>query len=281
MTIRELKKEVEMLGFADLCELEDYLIPTANRALNMIHTRHPKLRLGELNMPKQQVIFKRDSIDVRNGDATITVPAGTLFVKASGQGKYTYRDGQIQKSAGFDTYNGEELKVIFKEGGEITFHRSSNYMVWDLRVFNTIPERYGEAVSKHGRYICYDMKKFFPDLLYVVGAPTRDDLITDTAVNYLDTTTMMIAETFHGPICVCYRSAHQPLTKDMPEDTRIDISEELTPLLTLLVAHFLWLEDQPDKAKEYLSKYESLSKEIKEGRRPRTTGRYLDTNRWC
>lgn len=281
MTIRELKKEVEMLGFADLCELEDYLIPTANRALNMIHTRHPKIRLGELNIPKQDVIFKRDSIDVQNSDATFIIPEGTLFIKASGRGKYTYRDGVTQRSVSFNTESTEELKVVFKVGGEITFHKSSDYMVWDLQVFQSIPERYREAVSKFGRYICYDMKKLFPDLMYVVGAPTREDLITDTAVNYLDATTMMIAKSFHGPICVCFRASNLLLTKDMPEDTEIDISAELCPLLPLLVAHFLWLDDQPDKAKEYLSKYESLSKEIKEGRRPRGAGRYLDTNRWC
>ncbi len=281
MTIRELKKEVKMLGFADLSELEDYLIPTANRALNMIHTRHPRLKIGDLNIPKQKVLFKRESIDVKEGDASFIIPSGTLFVKASGQGKYTYRDGVIEKAGGFNSQDTEELKIRFRTGGEITFLQSENYTIWDLQVFDISPLPYEEAISRFGKYICYDMKKLLPDLLYVVGTPTKEEHITDDGVNYLDSTTMMISRTFHGPICVCYGTASKSLTEDMPEDTEIDISTELSPLLSLLVAYFLWLDSEPEKAKEYLKSYEALSKEISERKRPRPTTRYLDTNRWC
>ncbi len=54
---------------------------------------------------------------------------------------------------------------------------------------------------------------------------------------------------------ILYRRKPQGFTPEMPLDTVIDLDEELCQLLPLLVAHYLLLDEEPEKAAQYLTLY--------------------------
>jgi hypothetical protein len=80
-------------------------------------------------------------------------------------------------------------------------------------------------------------------------------------------------------IKLIYRARANELTEDNKDDDAIDLSDELCPLLPLLVSYFLMLDDDEDIAKTYLREYEKLSQDIK---RIKDMGKcsYRDVNRW-
>lgn len=278
MTIHDLKNEVEALGFSGLSPDDNSLACTINRALRMIHTCHPKTKRGELGFFPEDAILKRDVMVGEGAEVSLSVPAGNLTMTLQGEGEYTVRYGKKSLGHSFSCIP-SNVNIEFPEDGELIFSAESHFSAWNIRAYRRSAFPFDDALTVSGDYLTLDLRKVFPDLVYLLRTP-RDisgKEIMGIVVN--DASHVSLPKSYRGVISFDYRAAADEITEDSDDGDKIDISDELTPLLPLLVTYFLWLDDEPDIAKEYLSEYEKLSANIK-----RLTGGgaspYVDVYRW-
>ena len=280
MTIRELKNDVEALGFSRLCELEDDLIYHVNRALFLIHTSHPKIRHAEIAHFPTPPIFKSENLVLHTAGAEISVPRGRLYMKLQGEGEYTIFDGTRKKTVRFSEAF-SEVEIDFSEGGKLVFSGDGSFSAWDIEIYERPPFPCPEAIRRSGKFTEIDPKKLFSDMLYIVRTPTDKQQREINGLRVSESGKILVPRDFRGIIYVDYRAKSEPLETGVGEDAVIDISPELTPLLPLLSAHFIWLDSEPAKAKEYLDAYEDLSEKIKAAKLIKSGPSYKNTTRWA
>lgn len=278
MTIHELKEEVEALGFSCISAGDDSLTCTVNRALRMIQTYHPKEKRVELGFFPEETILRRELMVGEGTEVSLSVPAGRLTMKLQGEGHYTVRYGAKSLTHGFSCIS-KNITLIFPEDGELIFSADSFFCAWDIIGFKKGAFPYDDATSPHGDYYNVDLKRIFSDLIYLTDTPKnmRDEEIKGVIMP--DLSHILIPRGYRGMIKLIYRARANELTEDSKDDDAIDLSDELCPLLPLLVSYFLMLDDDEDIAKTYLREYEKLSQDIK---RIKDMGKcsYRDVNRW-
>ena len=278
MTIRDLIKEVEALGFFATLELDDSLVSQANRALRMIHTYHPKRKRGEIVFLPKDAIVTYAPMAGEGSEVSLSVPAGKLTMKIRGEGKYVVKINDIQKTYRFFS-EANSLSVDFPEEGAITFSSDSVFCAWDIALFPSMALPYYDAISFCGRGISFDLRKIFPDLLYLTDLPKNADGKSINNLSLQDSAHLIVPTDYRGVISFEYSAKAEEISIDSEEDEAVDISEELTPLLPLLISYFLWVDEHPDMAELYLSEYEKLSRAIKRRETP-TVAEYIDVNHW-
>lgn len=278
MTIRDLIKEVEALGFFATLELDDSLVSQANRALRMIHTHHPKRKRGEIVFLPKDAIVTYAPMAGEGSEVSLSVPAGRLTMKIRGEGKYVVKINDIQKTYRFFS-EANSLEIDFHEAGEITFSSDSVFCAWDIALFPNMAHPYYDAISFCGNGISFDLRKIFPDLLYLIEMPKNADGKSINKISIEDSCHLLVPIDYRGVISLLYSAKAKEISIDSEENDAVDISEELTPLLPLLISYFLWIEEHPDMAELYLSEYEKLSRAIKQRETPLAV-EYIDVNHW-
>lgn len=278
MTIRDLKNEVEALGFFAAQELDDSLVATANRAIRMIHTVHPKKKRGEIVFLPKDAIVRYEPVAGGGSEISLSVPAGRLMMKIRGEGEYVVRIGNVQKTYRFfsDTNN---LKVDFSRAGELIFSADSVFCAWDIASFRSDMLPYEDAVSFTGDTISFELKKIFPDMLYLIDIPTNTDGREIRGLSLPNVAQITVPADYRGVISILYSAKASEITIDSEDEKEIDIADELTPLLPLLISYFLFMDESPDMARMYLAEYEKLSGAIRRCEVPGAV-KYTDVNRW-
>ena len=278
MTIRDLRKEVEALGFFATLELDDSLVSQANRALRMIHTYHPKRKRGEIVFLPKDAIATYAPMAGEGSEVSLSVPAGRLTMKIRGEGKYVVRINDIEKTYRFFS-EANSLDIDFPEEGEIIFSGDSVFCAWDIALFPNMALPYYDAISFCGNGISFDLRKIFPDLLYLIELPKNIDGRNINKISIQDSSHLLVPIDYRGVISLVYSASAEEVSIDSEDDDTVDISEELTPLLPLLISYFLWVDEHPEMAELYLSEYEKLSRAIKQRETPLAV-EYIDVNHW-
>ena len=194
------------------------------------------------------------------------------------QGQYTVSYGNKSINYRF-SQTLKHVEIIFHQDGELKFTADSIFCAWDISVYSRNGFPYESAVSRVGDNLILDVREIFPDLLYLADAPRE---IGGNAIKGLvvtDASHLMLPKNYRGVISLVYRAASNPISEDSKDSDQIDIAEELTPLLPLLVTYFLWLDDEPDIAKAYLAEYEKTSREIQRIKN-KAPSEYVDVNKW-
>lgn len=278
MTIRDLKNEIEALGFFTAQGLDDSLISTANRAIRMIHTHHPKRKRGEIVFLPKDAIVRYEPVAGGGSEVSLSVPAGRLMMKIRGEGEYVVRINNSQTTYRFfsDTTS---LRVDFSSAGELIFSSDSVFCAWDIASFRSDMLPYEDAVSFTGDAITFELKKIFPDLLYLIDIPTNIDGKEIRGLSIPDGAHISVPSDYRGVISVLYNAKAREITVDSQDGDTVDIRDELTPLLPLLISYFLFIDESPDMARMYLLEYEKLSGAIRRCEIPGAV-KYTDVNRW-
>lgn len=83
-----------------------------------------------------------------------------------------------------------------------------------------------------------------------------------------------------GYVRILYRRCPQVFTPEMPLDSVIDLDEDLCQLLPLLVAHYLLLDEEPEKAAQYLTLYREQYALLRNNRVTNNGADYYSVNGW-
>lgn len=74
--------------------------------------------------------------------------------------------------------------------------------------------------------------------------------------------TLVMDGSISGTFKVFYKKAHDPFTLETADETEIGLPLKAHPLVPLLTAYYVWLEDEKTKAVDYYNQYEKLSQGI-------------------
>lgn len=278
MTFGELKRSVLALGFER--ELDDSadLIPALKRSLHSLFLDRPVLKTVRLPKPSKRIRLIAKEIHHRPGSIeSYTAIGRALSFTVSGKGKYIFSVKDIVREHSFDSSLGE-VRSFIGEGCTVSFVGEYGYTVYDLAVCEELTSERIEDVPLWGERLTTDLKKSLGDYLGPYKQPESSSGLP-IAGAYISDGVMHIPENHYGPIVLTYRRA--PSMPGGYEDSEaIDVPNECAELLPLLVASYIWLDDDPDKADLYRALYRDGMGTLVRFM-PKDTGSPYLTNGWA
>lgn len=278
MTVNELKSQLEGLGFSPLAHLRGYLYPTVNRALGIIESEHPTCEVTELPFFPERVRGVSRIIRESSG-AQVETTGGTVSFKVQGKGSYRVFVGEKSTVYSFSTLC-REVSLDLPEGGRVEFLDDGRYTVFDLSVTAPLPSPLAEATERIGGGYAVDLSVLYPHFLYLLHEATDKLNRPVRGVRMLGGKRLFIPDGFSGTLILRYRRGRERLDPNGTDNAEIDVPEELEPLLTLLCAYYLWLDDEDDKAEKYYEQYKELSDRLKSERSAANGASYIIQNGW-
>ncbi len=277
MTLNELKNSVLDLGFETSFDNEEMLLPALRRALHLIHIERPRLKTVHFGVKPAIGRLIEESIFHKGGeDIKIPVSGIAVSFKVSGEGYLKIDYANISETREFYG-NMSEIKIILRGESAITFCGEFNYSVYSLAEYDTLYSEGECNIPIWGEAPSFNIEKIFGDFLAPNDAPEVDGKKVLGA--RLEEGVLYLPKNFSGEISLTYRRAPRYISGEDGEE-EIDISRECEELLPLLVASYLWLDDDSDKANYYMALYKDAMATIKVTN-PRSVGAIYTTNGWA
>ena len=261
MTLNELKNDVAQLGFESYVENEDAFIASVNRALSLIYVDRPVSKSTTIRFSGPKVSFAREFIEHRTGK-TVTLQANgkAISFRSSGTGTCIIRDSTGSNEIPLATDNQLTKQFVYGDV-TITFKGNYYYTVSNLAVFDDlisnrltdIPEYTPFREINPSEY-CDDFRAFSSQATDKEGSPIGSVQLLDGRIR--------APFDFRGDLYLTYYRTPKAADKNSPSSP-LDVSDECAPLLPLLTASFLWLDDDASKAQYYMSLYRDLVANLK------------------
>lgn len=279
MTLNELKSDVAALGFESAVEDSTAFVASVNRALGLIYMDRPVSKTIIVHFDSPKISFKKEFIEHHSGEV-ITFPLNgkSVSFRTTGEGECTIREGSSGGSyTAFATKN-QLTKKRLRQNGSITFSGDYYYTVSNLAVFDDLTSQnqldileYTPRKEALPTDYCKDFRAF-------AGPPrTADGRVVEEAE--LRDGRISVPFEYVGDVYLTYyRTPSKVTNPDL--NVVIDVTEECAPLLPLLTASFLWLDDDAAKAQYYMTLYRDAIANIKRFSTVRLEGEY-GSNGWA
>lgn len=278
MTYKQLCDEVTALGFESGIDNATAMLTATRRALRIIFTEHPSYATLEIYKEAVTPSVRLEQFRHRGSEIDkLPFDSVAYSFKTSGTGRYRITDGSGEKT--YDFSKSQNIHRGFLHGkGELEFLGDYSYSVYDLALFD---ELYGDSVEDIpiiSGYKEYDIKSFSNDFISFVKPPMDSDgnVISGSSVRG---TKISIPESYFGKIILVYKRA--PEEVGINPDEEILLPEGCEHLLPLLVAAYVWLDDDADKSQYYMSLYREAMASVKYYDRTQINTGYRETNGWA
>lgn len=278
MTLNELKAEVAALGFEREMELDNSLLSAVNRSLKQIFTERNAERLMRVftYKAKTSLYVEEFAHSTALGENFRAVGRAVAF-RSYGTGSVLILDEHGERVFDFSG-NGKITRAFIKGEATISFSGDFCYTVRDLSVLLETPsDRVEEILPKERVHIFkgseYDMRfvSFTAQPYDEYGNP-----ISNASIRHGE---VIIPGQYSGVVNIPYKYHPVPLTLDDGE-SEIDIPVECEGVLALLVASYVWLDDDAAKAQYYFNMFREGMNAVKYYNRQTVAGKYL-TNGWA
>lgn len=135
-----------------------------------------------------------------------------------------------------------------------------------------------------GPYVCYDLPAMFSHVREIVAPP---EVITEEGYYPLrrgyrieSRRRLYLSVCHRGRFYIKCRPAVAAIDADSPPDTPLGLDEEVAQLLPLLVAHYLLLDEDPEKAAHYMTLYREQYGLLGSRRHEAAPTEYHTVNNW-
>ncbi len=279
MTYGQLKNEVLALGFETDLPGDGILRSALARALSSIASERGnfgEVRIGA-DLPEGRKIFALYRHRSRES-ARIPLAGRACCFAVSGTGCYTLTAGDESRTEDFSG-DGVVIRGFLPEGGgEIAFSGEHFFSVYDLTVFSDTAGEDEESIPAPDGRRSVRMTDLCDDFLAFASPACRKNGETLPGV-LLENGVVTIPAGLSGEIFLRYR--RRPRTPLGNEDSEVlDLPPECEHALALLVASYVWLDDDADKADRYLSAYREQMAEVRRTEAGRIDPRYESVNAW-
>lgn len=256
MTLNELKSDVACLGFESYIEDEDCFIASANRALSLIYVDRPVTKTVKISFTCPRISLVKDFIEHVSGDE-ITIPFSgkCLSFKSSGIGSCVIRDNTGSNTVPLSR-NGQLTKQFVYGSGTITFSGEYYFTVSNLAVFDDLISDSAADIPEYTPYKELCPEDYCDDFRSFIGYPNDKNGVAEKSVKLIDGRIRAPFD-YKGELYLTYYRIPKSITAESAS-APIDISEECAPMLPLLTASFMWLDDDAAKAQYYMSLYRDL-----------------------
>ena len=278
MTLKELHSEICALGFDNHLPLDQRLLSSVCRSLEIIYSSKkitestkffvrsclPKTKLNEMH---------------HNGGGVETLPlSGKAYsMRLYGEGAILIGNSKKEIIHEFNC-NGDYFKGFIDGDESISFYGGLSYTVCNLVTFDEIYSPDPEDIPDGDERTVIDLRKLLPDFLAFDSMPTGSDCELVTDVMLYDGKISFDAK-FSGEVSLVYRKRALTPSLDTP-DARIDIPDEYAHLLPFMAAFFILLDDEPEKAAIYREMFQEAITKTERVKTEMNTSCYLDTNGW-
>ena len=278
MTLNELKAEVAALGFERETELDNTLLSAVNRSLKQIFTERSAERLMRVftYSPKTSLYVEQFTHRTAAGENFKAVGRAFAF-RSYGEGSVFVLDEHGERQFDFSG-NGNVTRAFISGEATLVFSGDFCYTVRDLSILLETPsDRVEEILPKETIHI-FKGSEYDARFVSFTSQPCDEDgnPILNSAVRHGE---LIIPGEYVGAVNVPYKYHPAPLTLDDGE-SQIDIPVECEGLLALLVASYVWLDDDAAKAQYYFNMYREGMNAVKYYNRQAVSEKYL-TNGWA
>lgn len=256
MTLNELKNDVAKLGFESFIEDEGCFIISANRALSLIYTDRPVYENAVIPIRGPRVTLVREFIEHHSGDEiTIAFSGKALSFRSYGKGVCKITDQRGTNTVPLLKQDQLTRQTVHSDG-VLTFSGDYYYVIRNLAVFDDLVSDTITDVPEHSptneispENYCDNFRAFADLARDVNGEPVPSVKLINGKLR--------VPHDFRGDLYLTYYRTPKPISAENP-NALIDISTECEPMLPLLTAAFMWLDDDAGKAQYYMSLYRDL-----------------------
>ena len=300
MKVFELYDAVSKLGFEDSLEDNKAFYHALNRATVQVNALRPRTSVLEIFHKPLDNRIGNHSFAVREvfkNTEFFAEGAMGYYFEVLGEGRYniTYeKDGNVIKVCGenfktsaftalYDLIKDEDGKFI---EGEIKLSFESDYVFYirNVALYDRLLGSDKEDIPAFSEYSAYDISSLRGDFLALEERPISMDghVTLNSEYEIEDGRVILLHYNSPGVYKIRYKKRVPFIeysTQPEEDETNIELDEELCTLLPLLIASYVWIEDEPDKAQYYLSLYTSRAKEVAENNEKLGSLKY-ETNGW-
>lgn len=285
MTVAELYNHVAQLGFEDTLENQNRFYYAIDRAIYQAGLLRPRYASVELHhYPTVSVADVCDHVaHAKIGSELIyTAPwarsyyfecngTGTCYIEALVSDKWT-QIGEISLSSDasvYKTYRG--FVKMDKEFTDLTvrlrFVGAFYYAVRNLALYQILYSDNPADIPAFVPFVAYDIAQLCGDFISLASPPVSgaDGVKLGKDYNVEDGRTIILPRTSCGDYKIIYRRKPKQVShEDDAEDNNdvIDLDDEICSLLPVLVASYVWLDDEPEIAARYMDMYRERAAEI-------------------
>lgn len=279
MRVNELYKQVAELGFATSLDQDarERFYYAANRALIQVAAIRPAIKSCIVNhRPILNSISDITDLEISEEHCFECTGAKAYFFEYCGTGNayVEYLDGNEWQLAEQIPLVSQGISYVQKKGfikvGNNFFSGSTRirfakgnylYAIKDLALYTFVYSERVEDIPAYKECSRYDIKHSNPDFWGFCTPPIKEDTSFERMSAGYDIEgehILLLPRTVSGVYKVMYK--HKPqaiLTEYDPQNNEdeIDIEEDLAVLLPVLIASYLWIDEEPEKAQYYLGLY--------------------------
>lgn len=304
MTVSQLYNSVAQLGFEDSLENDRRFIYAANRALLQVNAIRPATNAYLINhTPLENKADNKSHQPIEvNGEVCFYAESPkAYYFEVIGNGAFViqYEDNGIWTTIGSNdslksgVYRGFIKKDTSFVSGKVRLKFSGNYVYYvrDVAMYDCLLSGNEKDIPAYGDYSCYDMSALVNDFLGLTSPPIIEYSSDNNPLKYLSEKSydvengrvILLSNTLKGFFKVVYNKRPKEIAPKgfVAEDTSvIDLDEDLAALLPLLVASYVWLEDEPEKSQYYLSLYNDRAIDIERRKKEATPIKMINVTGW-
>ena len=286
MNVAELYMQTAQLGFETTLEDSDSFYFAANRALLQVCKVRPAIRHCLINHKPLANLIRQDTFSpIEKIDDIIYEAEGAkaYYFEADGNGvlyleEYITDTGEwrifgelpLQSKQIFVPYKGFIKKQGDFVGGRIRLRFTGEYL-YSVKNVALYQYLYGGEVADipaYEAYTRYDVKELVPDFMALCSPPIKEEeenTLLNQEYEQEGDSIILLPHDKRGVYKVLYE--HRPTaienTGATTEDAQeLDLDDELCSLMPILVASYVWIEDEPEKSEYYMSLYRERVQEI-------------------
>ncbi|MBQ8321587.1 MAG: hypothetical protein IJX92_04410 [Clostridia bacterium] len=278
MTLRELKNELLSLTSLPSSEIDKRVCHAASRALFRIHTELKAVTEKSIYVTRPHIASHTPQLLCCGGERLELKLSGKAFsMRLCGKGSYTIYDGGESYTESFNLSGESRCGFLKTDEAKIVLSCESAVTVMDLVCYSEVrgdgekipayDELYREAVDTEDRFIALAEPICDGCGRKITGAECIGGVI-------------YYPKEFEGEIKVRYRRLPGRISGAYPDEA-IDLPTSYAPLLPILTAAELLLEDDPERAMVLYNTYTGLKDALLSCRPYGMTAKYNDTTRWA
>ena len=277
MIYNDLSTEVASLGFESAIEANDALLSAAERAMKMIYTERPVFGVAEIyKAPVPSVKIKSFS-HVGGKCEVVPFNSRAYSFKTSGIGYFKVVDEKEETTLSFSRE--AKLHRGFVHGvGRIEFSGEYAYSVYDFSFYDEIFGPDTEDIPVSDGYTEYDAQKYTENFMAFTSVP-KDEYGNTIEGASAFAGKIRIPAAYSGKIRVEYKKSPEKLSGN--PDQELLLPDGCEHLLPLLVAAYIWLDDDAEKAQYYMALYREAMAAVKFYDRTMADSTYRDVNGWA
>lgn len=276
MTLNDIKREICSLGFERQIASDDTLLFAVRRALMCAYTERGVYGTVSLHQHLCRPDFVCLDLLYSDTPLSYSFDKGAYYAVVSGEGQMVVEDGSGTEVIPFSSPEAR-MTGVRHTPFTVTFRGDYCYTVSTLLHFPTTSARvdsYATAPSKE-----YELREAVPDFLGAAAVPTDSHgrPIEGCAVV---SGTLSLPSDYVGEVRIRYRKAPPEISLGNA-DRELGIEPELEHLIPLLAAAYYWLDDDGQKAQQYMTQYRNMMSALKLYSAQIVDDGYRDVTGWC